>query len=336
VGVTIPGDARIPSRARRRQPLQTGKIIMNVSRRRALVSGLGGFSAVISASPRPAVAQDWKAAIAELVFVGGAAENASGITERFGPFAAYLSRELDAKVSLRLVNDYAAIIEGHRSGQIHIAYHGASSYVRAHQVTGGGVEAFATNITAEGSTGYYAVAYVRAGDPARSLSELKGRNLGLVDPNSTSGNNVPRFAMNRAGIDPESYFGKVIYTGSHENAILALRQGTVDAAYNWWNSETDSNLQRMAAKGMVRAEEFRIVDRSDKIPGGPVVMLSSLPEGLKAAIRKAFMEAPAKDKAAFDRLSDGKDKGFAPVSHADYIPIVDLQKFIDDLRKKRS
>jgi phosphonate transport system substrate-binding protein len=298
--------------------------------RREVLAGLA------SATAFPAFGQDWRARVPELVFVGGAAENASGITERFGPFAAYLARELGAKVSLRLVNDYAAIIEGHRSGQIHIALHGASSYVRAHQVTNGGVEPFVTNVTAEGSTGYYAVAYVRAADAFRTLADLKGRNLGLVDPNSTSGNNVPRFAMHRANIDPETYFARVIYAGSHENAILALRQGTVDVAYNWWNSETDSNLQRMATKGMVKADEFRIIDRSDKIPGGPVVMLSSLPDDLKAAIRKAFMEAPAKDKAAFDRLSDGKDKGFAPVSHADYLPIAELQKFIDDLRKKRS
>jgi phosphonate transport system substrate-binding protein len=301
--------------------------------RRTILAGLGSVAAL----PAAAIAQDdWRARYSELVFVGGAAENASGITERFGPFVAYLARELGVKITLRLVSDYAAIIEGHRSGQIHIAYHGASSYVRAHAVTTGGVEPFVTNVTLDGSTGYYAVAYVRAADPARTLADLKGRNLGLVDPNSTSGNNVPRFAMHKAGIDPESFFGKVVYTGSHENAILALRQGTVDAAYNWWNSETDSNLQRMAAKGMVKAEEFRVIDRSDKIPGGPVVYLTSMPAPLRAAITKAFMEAPAKDKAAFDKLSDGKDRGFAPVAHADYQTIADLQKFVDELRKKRS
>jgi phosphonate transport system substrate-binding protein len=296
-----------------------------------------GTLALSGAGIAKATAQaDWRIRYPELVFVGGAAENASGITERFGPFAAYLSRTLGVKVTLRLVNDYAAIIEGHRSGAIHLAYHGASSYVRAHAVTAGGVEPFVTNITADGSTGYHAVAYVRANDPARTFSDLRGRNLGLVDPNSTSGNNVPRFVLNKAGIDPETFFGKVVYTGTHENAVLALRQGTVDVAYNWWNSETDSNLSRMVAKGMVKAEEFRIIDRSDKIPGGPVVMLSTFPEAMKAAIRDAFIEAPTKDKAAFDRLSDGKDRGFAPVTHADYLPIVELQKFIDDLRKKRS
>ena len=39
------------------------------------------------------------------------------------------------------------------------------------------------------------------------------------------------------GINPEEFFAKVVNTGSHENAIIALQQGTVDAAANWWNDE---------------------------------------------------------------------------------------------------
>ena len=61
-----------------------------------------------------------------------------------------------------------------------------------------------------------------------------------------------------------------------------------------------------------------------------------MPQPLKDAILKAFMDAPKADKAAFDRLSDGKDLGFKQVTHADYQTIVDLQEFVDQLRKKRS
>ena len=40
------------------------------------------------------------------------------------------------------------------------------------------------------------------------------------------------------------------------------------------------------------------------------------------------------NKAAFDKLSDGTSPGFAPAQHSDYQVTVDLQKFVDDLRKK--
>ncbi len=55
---------------------------------------------------------------------------------------------------------------------------------------------------------------------------------------------------------------------------------------------------------------------------------------MKAAIRQAFFDAPKNDKAAFDRLSDGKSPGFAPAQHADYKVTEDLQKFVDGLRRR--
>ena len=117
---------------------------------------------------------------------------------------------------------------------------------------------------------------------------------------------------------------------------MAVHQGTCDLAFNWWNSENDSNLSRMHNKGMVKKDDFKIVFRSEKIPGSPYALLTSLPPDLKAAIIKAFDEAPIKDKAAFDKLSDGKSPGFAAVKHEDYKVTLELQNFIDALRKKRS
>ncbi len=302
--------------------------------RRQIVAGLAGLP---FASTVASAQSTWQTRYPELVFAVVPAENASGLTERMAPFNAYLSKELGVKVTLRIANDYAAVIEGQRAGQIHLGYYGPSSYVRAHTVTNGGVEPFVTTINSDGSIGYYSVLYVKANSTAASIQDLKGRNLCLVDPNSTSGNNVPRFAMSRMGIaNPDQHFSRVVYAGSHENAITAVAQGTCDAAFNWWNSEQDSNFSRMVNKGMVRNEDFKIIFKSDLIAGSPYAWLTSLPADAKAAILKAFLEAPQKDKAAFDRLSDGKDRGFQKVTHQDYIPVVDLQKFVDQMRRARS
>lgn len=282
-----------------------------------------------------AQAQSWKAAYPELVIAVVPAENASGVTERFAPFVEYLSKELGTKVTLRVANDYAAVIEGQRNGSIHLAGYGPASYARA-VVTGVAVEPFATTKNNDGTVGYYSVFYVKADSPYKTIDDLKGKNLGLVDPNSTSGNNVPRFALNKMKINPETFFSKVTYTGSHENAVLALQQGTVDVAANWWNADTDSNLTRMANKKLVKKDDFRIVYKSDLIPNSPYAFLASLPPDLKAAIVKAFNDAPTKAKAAFDKLSDGKDKEFIKVDVKYYEPVVELIKFVDQLRKQKS
>jgi phosphonate transport system substrate-binding protein len=248
------------------------------------------------------------------------------------------------KVNLRIANDYAAVIEGQRSGNIHIASYGSASFARA-RLTGVKTDAFANDINIDGSTGYYSVFFVKASSPYKSVDNLKGKNLGLVDPNSTSGNNVPRFELDKMGIsDADTYFSKVVFTGSHENALLALSQGTVDVAANQWTNDNDSTLQQMLTKGMLKnadgtpmkKEDFRIIHKSAPIINGPYAYSSDLPEELKVAIAKAFVDAPTKDKAAFDRLSDGQKKGFHAATTKDWDATIDLIKFVDALRKKKA
>ena len=278
-------------------------------------------------------AQDWKAKYPELVFASIPDENAAMVTERYGDFIAYLSREIGVPVKLRIAGDYAAVIEGQRAEQIHFAYYGPASYARARMI-GVKTTPFAIEVNKGGVKGYHAVFYVKTNSPYQKVEDLKGKSIALVDPNSTSGNNVPRYAMDKMGIKPEDFFGKVVYSGSHVNAVMALNQGTVDMAANWWNNENDSEMIRMADKGMVKREDFRIIFKSDQIVNSPIAYLDSLPADLKKKIEQAFFDAPKKDKAAFDKLSAGKNEPFQPVKHEAYLPVVELNKFVDNLRKK--
>jgi phosphonate transport system substrate-binding protein len=302
-----------------------------LTRRHTLKLAVAGLALAAT----PAFAQDWKAKYPELVFAIIPSENASGVTERYTPFVQYLAKELGTKVTLRIANDYAAIIEGQRTGNIHIASYGPSSFARA-RMTGAKVDAFAIETNLDGTKGYHSVFYVKKDSPYQKVEDLKGKNLGLVDPNSTSGNNVPRFALNGMKIEPETFFSKVVYTGSHENAIIALQQGTVDIAANWWNDEQESNLQRMARKNMAKADDFRIIFKSEQIVNSPMAYLTDMPEELKAKIRDAVLNLATKDKVAFDKIYEGKQGPLVAVDNKAYDPIIELNKFVDDLRKKKS
>ena len=311
--------------------------------RRTVLVALGA-AATPAAFASIARAQSWRAEVPEIVLGIVPAENASGVTERWGPFTSYLSRELATKVTLRIANDYAAVIEGQRSGHIHIGVYGPASFARA-RLTGVKTDAFAIDVNADGSKGYYSVFYSLAKSPYQKVEDLKGKNLGLVDPNSTSGYNMPMFALNQLGIaDAGKYFGRVQTTGSHENAIIALTQGTVDVAANWWNAEDDSNLLRMITKRMLKnpdgtpmkLSDFRIVLKSPLIINSPTAYLTELPAELKAAIRTAFLQAHVKDQAAFARLSNGKNKPWDAVDNAAYDDTIKLIQFVDALRKRSS
>jgi phosphonate transport system substrate-binding protein len=140
--------------------------------------------------------------------------------------------------------------------------------------------------------------------------------------------------MNKMGIKPEDYFANVVYTGSHENAIIALQQGQVDAAFNWWNDDNESMLRRMERKGMAKYDDFRIIFKSDMIVNSPVAMLSALPDDLKAKIKDAFFNVGKNDPEAFKVLTDGEAQVWAPTSHKDYEVRVQLNEFVDTLRKQ--
>jgi len=298
---------------------------------RTLVAAAAALAFTAHAAP----AQDWKAKYPELVFGKIPDENASGTTTRWTPLTDYLTKQLGVPVKLRIANDYAAVIEGQRAGNIHIGMYGPASYARAYLV-GAKVEPFAIEVNGDGSKGYHSVLYVKKDSPYQKIEDLRGKNLCLVDPNSTSGNNVPRFMMNKMSIDPDKFFAKVIYAGSHENAVIGVAQGTCDAAFNWWNTEDESNLLRMDRKGMVKAADFRIILKSDLIVNSPMAYLSDLPEDLKAAIRKAVLDLATNDPETFNKIYEGKAKPYAATSHKDYEPVVELIKFVDSLRKSKS
>ncbi len=196
-------------------------------------------TAALAATSRSSWADtNWKSQFPELTFAVVPAENASGVSERYEPFMGYLSKELGVPVKLRLANDYAAVIEGQRAGNIQIAYYGPASYSKAY-LTGVKTEPFVTTRNNDGAIGYYSVIYVKADSPYQKIEDLKGKTIGFVDPNSTSGYNAPRFYLHKIGIDVDSFFGKSIITGSHENGIIALDKGTIDCTADWWNADND-------------------------------------------------------------------------------------------------
>jgi phosphonate transport system substrate-binding protein len=306
--------------------------------RRSLIAAT--TAAATAAAAAPARAQSWKAAYPELTYAIIPAENASTVTERYGPFMAYLTKELGTKVTLRIANDYAAVIEGQRSGNVHICSYGPTSFARA-RMTGVKTEAILIEVYAGGRMGYYTAFYTRAADKYKTIQDLKGKNIAFVDPNSASGYTVPLYKLNQLGIKPSEFFGKVVFAGSHDNAMIALAQGTVDVGVTWFDDETDSNLTKMVGKGMLKKADgtpytnadFSVVLKSDIIINSPVAVLSDLPAELKAAIKQAFLDAPTKDHAAFAKLSDNMNFPWQPIDSSAYDDTIKMVKFVDSLRK---
>jgi phosphate/phosphite/phosphonate ABC transporter binding protein len=142
------------------------------------------LATAVAGIPVAATAQDWKAKYAELVLGKIPEENASGVANRFAPLAEYLSKELGTKVTLRIANDYAAVIEGQRAGHIHIAIYGPASYARAY-ATGVKVEPFAIEVNEDGTKGYHSVLWVKKDSSYQKIEDLKGKTVAVIAANTS-------------------------------------------------------------------------------------------------------------------------------------------------------
>ena len=92
----------------------------------------------------------------------------------------------------------------------------------------------------------------------------------------------------------------------------------------------------MERKGLAKYDDYRIIFKSEQIVNSPIAMLSDLPAELKTAISKAILAFPEKEPEAFKKMTDGKQLPWVAVTHDAYKPIIELNKFVDDLRKKKA
>jgi phosphonate transport system substrate-binding protein len=234
-----------------------------------------------------------------------------------------LSKSLKIEVKPFVATDYNGVIEALRAKKLDIALLGPFSYVLAASIAD--VEAFALPETKKQGTSYRAYIIARKDHNIRSLADLKGKTFAFVDPSSTSGHLAPKAALITAGLNPDTYFSRVIFSGGHDAGAIAVQNGKVDAA-----AIADGLLDAAAARGVVKRDEIQIVWTSDPIPGAPIVMRRDLPEDMKKRIREAF--------AGMHDLPWGANTlmRWEPTNDAAYDGIRDMAKLLNlDLRKLR-
>lgn len=253
------------------------------------------------------------------------AEDSQAMIESSRQVLDSLQQQLGMPVKPFVATDYNGVIEALRSKKLDVAYLGPFSYVLANQVAD--VEAFAVAVTKKtGQSAYKSVIIARKDSGLAKTADLKGRTFAFVDPTSASGHLFPKAGLLQAGYDPESFFGRVIFSGSHDASILAVTNRKVDAA-----AVADRILASAIAKGQVKADELEIVWSSNPIPESPMVWRKDLDPALKARIAKAL--ANVKDLPWGDQ---GVLNGFQPTNDAAYNVVRDTAKVLKlDLRSMK-
>ena len=253
----------------------------------------------------------------------------------YKPVTDRLAKETGKKIQFFMPTSYASVVEGLLSKFIDVAVLGPYSYVIASSKDNT-IEVFATYAKRPGhmqeeGPGYKAALVTKKGSKFTTIESLKGTTLGLVDPGSTSGNLFPRvvFAKNVGG-DLDKYFGKVVYTGSHELSTVAVAKGKVDSAF-----VATHRFDNVVNKGEVKLEDFNILWKSPVIPQDPFVYRNTLCKDLKDKITATFLGLSPNNPGEKKFLDNVKSNKFVAMKSADYDVIRALKKAKDARKKKK-
>jgi phosphonate transport system substrate-binding protein len=293
------------------------------------------FAAIVAttALTAPAFAED---AVTEfrIGILGG--ENAQDRMNSYQCLADKTTELLGVETKLFAPADYNGVIQGLLGGTIDMAWLGASGYAKTYLTNPEAVEPVLVKVNVDGGYGYYSVGFARKESGITSLEGMKDKVFGFGDPNSTSGYLIPSIeipmAVN-ATMQSGDYFGEVKFTGGHEQTIVAVANGDIDAGVTWadglgeWEDGYNSGALRKAVDaGLIDMNDVVQIWKSKPIPEGPIVLRKALPSDTKVKMTALMASLPAIDPDCAYGVLSGEAKGLQPITHAAYEAIIEARK----------
>ncbi|WP_299701804.1 phosphonate ABC transporter substrate-binding protein [uncultured Tateyamaria sp.] len=250
---------------------------------------------------------------------------------------AYTEETLGVETKLFAPADYAGVIQGLVGGTLDMAWLGASSYAATYLQNPDAVEPVLVKINLDGSYGYHSIGFARADSNITNLDEMEGKVFGFGDPNSTSGYLIPSIEIPQAAdkitMESGEYFGEVKFTGGHEQTIVAVNNGDIDAGVTWadgqgnWEDGYNSGALRKAVDaGLVDMNDLVQIWKSKPIPEGPIVLRKDLSEDVKAKMIALVDNMYDTDKDCTYSISAGESLGFDPITHEAYVSVIEARK----------
>jgi phosphonate transport system substrate-binding protein len=203
-----------------------------------------------------------------------------------------LGEHLGIKVTEINAADYNAVVEAMRTKNADVASYGPVSYVQAHDRSNAEALVLAAPNGDKAQTGYTSLIIVKPDSQLKTLADLEGKSFAYVDPSSTSGNYVPTLEFMNAfpGKTNEdfhtngAFFSSVTFSGKHQNSVMAVINGDVDAA-----AVASDTLRAMLLGGEVSEDQYIVIHESEKIPTSPIAVRGDLPQDLKDKIKEFFL-----------------------------------------------
>jgi phosphonate transport system substrate-binding protein len=242
--------------------------------------------------------------------------------KRFEAIARYISKHLDIEVYLYTLPHYSNIVEAFNEGLINAAFWGSFSYVLNHDAVS--VELLARPVWPDGRATYRGNIFVRKDSGIRSVADMEGKILVLVDKATTAGYLYPVSYMKEHNIDDiENFFSSVYFSGTHDGSAWAVYKAEADVG-----ACKDRIFQSLAAEYPQFKEQMVVLAESFELPSNGIGVRSDLARVFKERLRDLLLSL---DKSEEGRAAL-KDMGaikFILAGEEDYAP---LYQMIDNLK----
>lgn len=207
--------------------------------------------------------------------------------------------EFEQRRTYREVNDLLI------SGELDAALLCTGGYLDLQKRAPRSVEVVAVPVVG-GAESYASVIIVAAGSDLRDIAALRGRRFAFTDELSFSGRRYPMWLMRERGLDPDHFFGSVIYTGSHDRSVEAVANGLADGA-----AVHGGVLADLEARDPALRRRVRVIHSSPPLGGMPVVVSTRLPAATRARLREVLLgldrdpaSAATLRRLRFDRFAE--------------------------------
>lgn len=255
------------------------------------------------------------------------ADARNGLAEELGRVLGCEVREIQA-------SDYNAIIEALRTGKADMAYMGPVALALGAERAG--IEPIVMKAEdGDPEKAVYHSVLVTSSENAdiNKITDIKGKTIAFVDPDSASGNLIPTAEIIKAFPDEElnsdrlhtnnDFFEAVSFSGSHQAGLQAVIKKDVDVV-----PISDQILASEIEKGNAQQSDIKIIHTSAAIPAEAMVVAPSVDDETRKTLTDFLVSYD--NEAYFADVIKLSNARFIACSMDEYKDIIELYKIVNE------
>lgn len=234
--------------------------------------------------------------------------NVKETIKSFQPIADYLTQELGRKVELVTGKNFEMFWEYVKQKRFDIVHYNQYDYIVSHKLYEYDVilknEEF-------GSSSIAGSIWVRKDSGIQSIDDLRGKKIAFGGgPKAMVSYIIPTYLLMNGGLDRHDY--REIFAKNPPNSLLSTYYKQSDAA-----GAGDKVVRLNVVSKQIDAEQMKLLIKSDDLPHIPWAVKTSLPNEVKAKIKKLMLRLNESENGK-KILSEAKLTGIRDANDHDY------------------